>query len=243
MNQEGSASNHLVTKSYVDTHSSNNNYVKTDGSSFMSGDLNMNEQRVENMLDPVNEQDAVNRRYLESQLNDYLKRDSQSPMTFNLDMNNYKIVNLKNYNPNNNSPQDVPNLKYIDDYFGSRRSGILQDNLNANNNKIINLTYPTNIEDATNKQYADQNFLNIDGNNNMQASLNMNSQKITNVLKPDDDGDATNKKYVDERIIKAHITGSHVYTNVTIANYLCSSITPIASVWTISISQYRVQQQ
>ena len=166
MNQEGSASNHLVTKSYVDTHSSNNNYVKTDGSSFMSGDLNMNEQRVENMLDPVNEQDAVNRRYLESQLNDYLKRDGQSPMTFNLDMNNYKIVNLKNYNPNNHSAHDVPNLKYIDDYFVSRRSGILQDNLNANNNKIINLTYPTNIEDATNKQYVDQNFLNIDGNNN-----------------------------------------------------------------------------
>ena len=55
----------------------------------------MNEQRVENMLDPVDEQDAVNKRYLESQLSDYLKRNGQSPMTFDLNMNNYEIINLK----------------------------------------------------------------------------------------------------------------------------------------------------
>ena len=46
MSKEGSASNHLMAKSYIDTNSSNNNYVKIDGSSFMSGDLNMNEQRL-----------------------------------------------------------------------------------------------------------------------------------------------------------------------------------------------------
>ena len=39
MSEEGSASNHLMTKSYIDPNSSNNNYVKIDGSSFMNGDL------------------------------------------------------------------------------------------------------------------------------------------------------------------------------------------------------------
>ena len=74
MNQEGSANNHLVTKSYIDNHSTNNNYVKVDGSNMMTGDLNMNEQRVKNTLDPSDEQDTVNKRYLESQLTDYLEK-------------------------------------------------------------------------------------------------------------------------------------------------------------------------
>ena len=61
----------------------------------MTGDLNMNEQRVKNTLDPTDEQDTVNKRYLESQLTDYLKRNGQNAMTFDLNMDNYKIVNLK----------------------------------------------------------------------------------------------------------------------------------------------------
>ena len=65
-NTQPSQDNHLSTKLYVDTHSSNSNYLKIDGSNMMTGDLNMNEQRVENMLDPVDEQDAVNKRYHES---------------------------------------------------------------------------------------------------------------------------------------------------------------------------------
>ena len=111
MTQEGSVNNHLVTKGYVDSHSTNENYLKVDGSNMMTGDLNMNEQRVKNTLDPSDEQDTVNKRYLESQLTDYLKRDGQPPMTFNLNMDNYKIVNLNE--PTLNS--DATTKKYVDD--------------------------------------------------------------------------------------------------------------------------------
>ena len=93
MTQEGTASNHLVTKAYVDNHNSNN-YLKRDGSNFMTGDLNMNEQKVINMFDPVDEQDGVNKRFLEAQLHDYLKTDGQNPMTFDLNMATNKIKNL-----------------------------------------------------------------------------------------------------------------------------------------------------
>ena len=54
----------------------------------------MTGSRVENMTDPVNEQDSVNKRYLESQLFDYVKINGSEPMTFNLNMANYKITNL-----------------------------------------------------------------------------------------------------------------------------------------------------
>ena len=206
MSEEGSASNHLMTKCYIDTNSSNINYVKVDGSSFMSGDFNMNEQRVKNTLDPTDEQDTVNKRYLESQLNDYLKRNGQSPMTFDLNMNNYRIRNVKDYDPATSSLQDVPNVKYIQDNFIGSSSGILTGNLNAGNNRIFFLGNPVDGSDAINKQYADSNFL----SSNISADLDMKNHKIINVETPGGDSDVANKKYVDD---KKKIQPSHSLEN------------------------------
>ena len=152
----------MKRKDYVDSRISNGgNFLKTDGSTFMTSDLNMNEQKVKNMLDPVNEQDGVNKRFLEAKLHDYLKTDGQTSLSFNLNMNNYKIINLKNFDSSNTNDTDVPNIKYIKDNYVNRSFGILQGDLNANNNKIINLTLPTNIEDAVNKQYVDSEIAKI----------------------------------------------------------------------------------
>ena len=79
----------------------------------VGSNLNMNKQRIKNILDPVNEQDSVNKRYLESQLEDYLKRNGQNLMTFNLNMNNYKMLNLKNFDSGNTTDTDVSNNIYI----------------------------------------------------------------------------------------------------------------------------------
>ena len=207
MSQEGSANNHLVTKGYVDGHSTNANYLKVDGSNMMTGDLNMNEQRVKNTLDPTDEQDTVNKRYLESQLNDYLKRNGQSPMTFDLNMNNHRIINIKDYNPATSSLQDVPNIKYIQDNFISSNSGVLTGNLNAGNNRIFFLGNPVDGSDAINKSYADSNFLGT----NLSVDLDMKNHKIINVETPSGDSDVANKKYVDE----SHITPSEHFRENT----------------------------
>ena len=53
----------------------------------------MNENRVENMTDPVNEQDSINKCFLKARLTDYVKRNGSEPMTFNLDMANYRVTN------------------------------------------------------------------------------------------------------------------------------------------------------
>ena len=68
-------------------------FLNRDGSNFMTAPLNRNEERVKNMSDPVNKQDSVNKRYLESHLFDYVKRNGSEPMTFNLDMANYRVIN------------------------------------------------------------------------------------------------------------------------------------------------------
>ena len=210
MTQEGSANNHLVTKAYVDGHSTNANYLKVDGSNMMTGDLNMNEQKVKNTLDPTDEQDTVNKRYLESQLTDYLKRDGQSPMTFDLNMNNFRILNVKDFNPATSSLQDVPNIKYIQDNFMSSSASILTGNLNAGNNRIFFLANPVSSTDAVNKSYVDNSFLKKDGSVPMTGNLNLDNHKIINLNEPTLNSDASTKKYVDD---KTRINPSHSLTN------------------------------
>ena len=65
MTQEGTAVNHLVTKNYVDNHSSNSNYLKTDGSNQMLGQINMGNHKVINVSDPTLGTDVVNKKYVD----------------------------------------------------------------------------------------------------------------------------------------------------------------------------------
>ena len=55
----------LVTKAYVDNHSSNGNYLKTDGSNQMLGQINMGNHKVINVRDPMLGTDAVNKKYVD----------------------------------------------------------------------------------------------------------------------------------------------------------------------------------
>ena len=57
-----------------------------------------------NRIDPRNEQDSVNKRYVESQLFDYQHRNGTEPMTSNLNMSNYRILNLSNPTDAANNP-------------------------------------------------------------------------------------------------------------------------------------------
>ena len=45
--------------------------------------------------------------------------------------------------------------------------------------------------------YVDENFLRIDGTNNMIASLDLNNNKVINSIAPIEDKDLTNKAYLE----------------------------------------------
>ena len=49
------------------------------------------------------------------------------------------------------------------------------------------------------KIFTRNNFLKLDGTNNMVGDLDLNNNKITNVVDPTDNGDAVTKQYVDSR--------------------------------------------
>ena len=96
-----------------------NNYLKLDGTKAMTGNLNMNNHSIQNVKDPVNEYDSINKKYVDnkvnskadlSDLNDYLKLDGSRAMIGNLNINNNRIQNLKS--PSNE--KDAANKNYID---------------------------------------------------------------------------------------------------------------------------------
>ena len=72
-----------------------------------------------------------------------------------------------------------------------------------NNHKLVGLSEPTESQDAATrgyiKNFTRNNFLKLDGTNNMVGELDLNNNKITNVADPSDDGDAATKQYVDSR--------------------------------------------
>ena len=171
-----------ATKSYVDWRPAPQGALKTDGSNFMSANLNMNENRVEIMTDPVNEQDSVNKRFLEARLTDYLKRNGSEPMTFNLDMADYPITNT-------GDPQDekdAASKKSVDNapFVRTDSSTPLAGDLKMGTHKIKNLGTPgTNENDAA----VNVGFLNSEVN---ASNLNLSTQLT-----------AAYKKYVNESLV------------------------------------------
>ena len=62
---EGENNSDAVTKTYVDNHNTNTNYLKIDGSSTMSGNLNMNNNMITNLKDTTSsslDSEAVNKK-------------------------------------------------------------------------------------------------------------------------------------------------------------------------------------
>ena len=68
----------------------------------MEGDLNVNNHKIINLSDPVDDGDVINKRYLESTT---FRRDGED-----LNLSNNKIVNLSEPN----SDQDAATKQYVD---------------------------------------------------------------------------------------------------------------------------------
>lgn len=83
-------------------------FLKRNSTAFMTGNLNMNKQLIENMLNPSSGQDAVDNRFLESQLDDYLSWKGQISMDADLNTGSYRLINLKDADAESN-PADALN--------------------------------------------------------------------------------------------------------------------------------------
>ena len=261
-------SNDARTKSYVDSEVFKT--LKLDGSNAMTGALNMNNRRIENVgpgrhgttdleafyfdlntdsgnieaqnpinmknerilgvKDPLLHSDASNKFYVDNsltfkadktELNNYLRRDGSVSVTGDFNFGDYKITKVGN----GSQSTDVVNKGYIDNKLAAKpniNQIILRDgtqdmtgNLNMSRKKIINCGPPSSNNDVTRKSYVDNQFsrcLRLDGSNKMTSNLDMNNQQIKNVKDATHNQDVTTLKQVSDAIATTS-TNNNKYTD------------------------------
>ena len=115
------ANDHACNKGYVDNKVNSkadrsylDDYMKLDGSKSMTGNLNMDNNRITNLSSPYFSHEAVTKDYVTTVMNHlpslFLDRQVKSSMLGNLNMNNHLIQNVKD--PDNTD--DCANKKYVD---------------------------------------------------------------------------------------------------------------------------------
>ena len=187
--------NTLVSKAFVDAEIAklpkpDIDVLKLDGSKAMAGALDMGNNEIKNLKDPVNNQDAGTKKYFDAEISklpkpeiNVLKLDGSKAMQGNLYMNNNNIKNLKD--PVDN--RDAGTKKYIDAEIAKipvvDTSGLLPldgskamaGDINMANNSIINLKEP-GASDSNHA--ASVKFVNTIVNNSESSMINLINNKI-----------------------------------------------------------------
>ena len=153
--------NHAANKKYVDDNKVDGSvFLKLDGTRVMTGNLNMNNNRIYNIPTPNGNNQPTPLAYTDLA---YLHVDGSNKMTNNLNMDNKKIINLQT--PTNNS--DAATKLYVDNksttqdlspYLKKNGSDPMTGNLNMNGYKIINIEDPVSDNDAVNKIYMNEHL-------------------------------------------------------------------------------------
>ena len=207
-----------MQKSQLQKNYAESNFFYRDGSKTMTGDIDMNNKKIENLAKPTVNGDAANKKYVDDSKVDgsvFLKVDGTRTMTGNLNMNNNRIYNI----PNPNGPKQPTPLAYTDlAYLHVDGSNKMTNPLNMNNKKITYLQAPTSNSDAATKLYVDNKstnpqdlspYLKRNGSDPMTGNLNMSGHKIINIEDPVSDNDVVNKIYMEEHLHTAQVQPSH----------------------------------
>ena len=140
----------------------NNNYVRSDGGTPLTGSLDMRGNTIYNVADPVNPQDVVTKVYVDNTKGSGVigrKIGDAVSIKENMDfLGKQKIKNLPN--PVNN--KDAVTKEYVDNlqtqYIDKRGNVKFDRNINVGNNRIFALKDPKKDYEATNKKYVDESI-------------------------------------------------------------------------------------
>ena len=195
----------------------NNNYICSDGTTPVSGSIDMRGNTLYNVSDPVNPQDVATKEYTDNIRGaKWVKRkqDGTYAIKKNLDINNKRLKNI----PPPVDDADAVNKIYADTlsdetkrYVNSVTPFVNQQNQYAATNNINmrdftlqNVGEPTNAKDVATKGYVDNSgggaFEVRNGGYNAKGHLYIGGQKIGGVRDPINDGEAANKRYVDNYV-------------------------------------------
>ena len=189
---------HACNKNYLDTelnHKVNRNelrdYIKTDGSTSMVGDLDMSNNRIKNLPDPHFSNEPATKNYINTITTHlgtiFLDRLGKNKMLGNIDMNQHKIINT--IEPVDDL--DISNKKYTDNQI--TKSHIKSNSLPSNIFKYLmsspdqfSTEYNVRVNDMINLNESPHNFnkrvLSIepikDDDNNYRFRLSLNAFRL-----------------------------------------------------------------
>ena len=172
------ASNHASNKGYVDSEirkipiTDSSKLIKKDGSVLMEANLDMNNQFITNIKDPVNADHGVNKKYVDNQLGTKADLSKTTTQTFQ------GRIQVPDFDPSSHSESDIVNLKDINNTFlNKNKGGVLKNpitflsSLLNNQKQINNLGTPRYNSSAANKSYVDETLAQsqIDSSNKKNA--------------------------------------------------------------------------
>ena len=188
----------------------NNNYVRSDGGTPLSGSLDMRGNTIYNVSDPVNPQDVVTKVYVDNTKGSGVigrKIGDSVSIKENLDfMGKQKIKNLADPVDEKDAvtkeyvdTTTVPFLK-LDQTKYNTKGDIDMRGLYT----VYNVKKPNNDSHIVDKKYVDEMdnlksaFTLINGGYEARGSLYMRKNKLGGLREPTMDGEAATKKYVDD---------------------------------------------
>ena len=188
----------------------NNNYVRSDGETPLTGSLDMRGNTLYNVADPVNPQDVVTKVYVDNTKGSGVigrKTGNGVSIKENLDfLGKQKIKNL----PDPVNDHDAVTKEYVD----TTTAPFLKLDQTKYNTKgdidmgdqftVLNVKTPIDDSHITDKKYVDEmdnlksafDFKN--GVYYVKGGIIMRKNKLGGLREPLQDGEAANKKYVDD---------------------------------------------
>ena len=190
----------------------NNNYVRSDGETPLTGSLDMRGNTLYNVADPVNPQDVVTKVYVDNTKGSGVigrKVGDAVSIKENLDfLGKQRIKNL----PDPVNDHDAVTKEYVD----TTTAPFLKLDQTKYNTKgdidmgdqftVLNVKTPIDDNHITNKKYVDEmdnlksafDFKN--GSYYAKSGLIMKKNKLGGLREPLQDGEAATKKYVDDKV-------------------------------------------
>lgn len=168
-------------------------FLRRDESNKVTGDFNMNKQKITYLDEPAAADDAGTWKCVDNSVHAIdtvvrspcLKRDGSNTLTGNIDMTKHKRMHLGDPV----ADDDAVTRKYFYQYLKRDGSSQMTSVLNLGRYNVTNVAEPVPARDIATKGYADNNI--------GLTQIDMNGYKIANLQDPKARSDAVTKGYVD----------------------------------------------
>ena len=190
----------------------NNNYVRSDGKTPLTGSLDMRGNTIYNVADPVNPQDVVTKVYVDNTKGSgVIGRKTKDGVSIKENMDFLGKQRIKNL-PDPVNDHDAVTKKYVD----TSTTPFLKLDQTKYNTKgdidmgdqftVLNVKTPIDDNHIVDKKYVDEmdnlKTAFVFKNNSYYAKdgIIMRKNKLGGLREPLQDGEAANKKYVDDKV-------------------------------------------